>query len=74
MSYDQTEKKGYDITGKLLEKFDTVQRGTFSTREFVVEKSIDINGKTITNYIKFQCVQDKTGIIDNTSTPCIYNS
>lgn len=67
MSYDQTEKKGYDITGKLLEKFETVQRGTFSTREFVVEKSIDINGKTITNYIKFQCVQDKTGIIDNTS-------
>jgi hypothetical protein len=67
MSYDQTEKKGYDLSGKLLEKFDIVQRGTFSTREFVVEKSIDINGKTITNYIKFQCVQDKTGIVDNIS-------
>ena len=65
MNNDQAEKKAYDFTGKLLEKFDTVQRGTFSTREFVVEKSIDLGGKTITNYIKFQCVQDRTGIIDN---------
>jgi hypothetical protein len=29
-----------------------------------VEKSEDINGRTITNYAKFQCVQDKTTIID----------
>ena len=65
MSYDPNEKKGYDFTGILSEKFDTVQRGTFSSREFVLEKSNDYNGKTFTNYIKFQCVQDKTGIIDN---------
>ena len=64
MSYDSNEKKGYDFTGKLTEKFETVLRGTFSSREFVVEKSVDFNGKTITNYIKFQCVQDKTKIID----------
>jgi hypothetical protein len=44
---------------------DTVQRSeTFKTREFVVEKSEDINGRTITNYIKFQCVQDKTTLPD----------
>lgn len=55
----------YELTGKLLIKFDTMQRTeTFKTREFVVEKSEDINGKLITSYIKFQCVQDRTGIID----------
>ena len=59
----------YELTGKLLEKFDTVQRTeTFKVREFVVEKSEDINGKTITNYIKFQCVQDRTNIVDRVST------
>ena len=49
----------YELTGKLLEKFDTMQRTeSFKMREFVVEKSEDINGKIITNFIKFQCVQD----------------
>jgi hypothetical protein len=55
----------YELTGKLFAKFDTVQKTeTFKTREFIVEKSEDINGKLITNYIKFQCVQDRTGIVD----------
>ncbi len=55
----------YELTGKLLIKFDTTQRTeSFKTREFVLEKSEDINGKLITNYIKFQCVQDRTAIID----------
>jgi len=55
----------YELTGKLLEKFDVMQRTeTFKVREFVVEKTEDINGKTITNYIKFQCVQDRTNIVD----------
>lgn len=59
----------YELTGKLLLKFDTVQRTeSFKTREFVVEKSEDINGKVITNLIKFQCVQDRTGIIDRVNT------
>src|SRR5665213_314616 len=59
----------YELTGKLFIKFDTTQRTeTFKTREFVVEKSEDINGKLITNYIKFQCVQDRTGIIDRVNT------
>ena len=55
----------YELTGKLFIKFDTMQKTeTFKTREFVVEKAEDINGKLITNYIKFQCVQDRTGIVD----------
>jgi hypothetical protein len=55
----------YELTGKLVAKYDTVQRTeTFKTREFAVEKTDDINGRTITNYVKFQCVQDKTAIID----------
>lgn len=56
---------GYELTGKLIAKYDTVQRsGTFRTREFVVEKTEDIGGRSITNYIKFQSVQDKTSIVD----------
>lgn len=55
----------YEITGKLVAKFDIVQRTeTFKTREFVIEKSEDIGGRTITNYVKFQCVQDKTAMPD----------
>ena len=48
-----------------MAKYDVVQRTeTFKTREFVVEKTDDIGGRTITNYIKFQSLQDKTPIID----------
>ena len=55
----------YELTGKLVAKYDIVQRTeTFKTREFAVEKPEEFNGRTITNYVKFQCVQDKTAIID----------
>lgn len=55
----------YELSGKLVAKYDTVQRSaTFKTREFVVEKNEEIGGRTITNYVKFQCVQDKTSIVD----------
>ena len=41
----------YELTGKLVAKFDIVQRTeTFKTREFVVEKSEDIGGRTITRW------------------------
>ena len=49
---------GFDLTGKIVAKFDTIQR------EFVVETNEDINGRTITNYVKFQTVQDRTSIMD----------
>ena len=59
----------YELTGKLVTKYDTVQKTeTFKLREFVVEKSEDINGRTIVNYIKFQCMQDRTAIVDRVNT------
>lgn len=55
----------FEITGKLVAKFDTINRTeTFKTREFVIEKSEDIGGRIITNYVKFQSVQDKTSLPD----------
>jgi len=55
----------FEITGKLVAKYPIVQRTeTFKTREFVIEKSEDISGRTIVNYVKFQCVQDKTAMPD----------
>ncbi len=55
----------FEITGKLVAKYDTINRTeTFKTREFVIEKSDDIGGRIITNYVKFQSVQDKTALPD----------
>jgi len=55
----------FEIIGKLIAKYDTVNRTeSFRTREFVVEKSEEINNRTIVNYVKFQCVQDKTSMVD----------
>ena len=55
----------YELTGKLISKGEIMQRTeTFKVREFAVEKTDDINGRSITNFVKFQCVQDKTEIID----------
>lgn len=55
----------YELTGKLIVKYDIVQRTeNFKTREFALEKTEDINGRTIVNYVKFQCVQDKTALVD----------
>ena len=33
-----------------------------------MEKTEDINGRTVVNYVKFQCVQDRTNIIDRVNT------
>ena len=58
----------YEITGKLVVRFDIVQRSeSFKTREFVIEKTEDTNGRSFTSYIKFQCVQDKTAMPDRFS-------
>ena len=55
----------FEITGKLIAKFDVVQRSeTFKTREFVLENAEDNNGRVFTSYVKFQCVQDKTSMPD----------
>lgn len=55
----------YEITGKIAAIYPVVQRTeSFKTREFVIEKTEDIGSRTITNYIKFQCVQDRTTLLD----------
>lgn len=55
----------YEITGKLVVRFDIVQRSeSFKTREFVIEKTEDTNGRSFTSFVKFQCVQDKTAMPD----------
>ncbi|HRH61262.1 MAG TPA: DUF3127 domain-containing protein [Chitinophagaceae bacterium] len=58
----------FEITGKLTAVFNTVQKTeTFKTREFVIEKTEDIGGRQITNYIKFQCLQERTSMPDRFS-------
>jgi len=56
---------GYELTGKLIVKSDTVQKSeSFKTRDFVVEKTEDVNGRVISNYVKFQSVQERTNLLD----------
>ena len=55
----------FDLTGKLIEKFDTVQvNDTFKKREFVLEKVESANDKDYVENIKFQTVQDKCDSLD----------
>lgn len=55
----------YELIGKLVAKYDTVQRTeSFRTREFVVEKTDKIGERTVSNFVKFQTTQDRTDIID----------
>jgi len=54
-----------EITGKLIEKFDTqVVSDRFKKREFVLELVEEINGSPWTNYAKMQLVQNKCEILD----------
>ncbi len=58
----------YELVGKLIFKGDAMQKTeSFKLREFAVEKSEESNGKTFVSYVKFQCVQDKTAILDAVS-------
>lgn len=51
----------FQITGKLIKRYDTEQKTeAFKAREFVIETT---DGQ-YPQFIKFQCVQDRTGIID----------
>ena len=54
-----------EITGKLVEKYDThVVNERFKKREFVLELVEDVNGSPYTNYAKMQLVQNKCDILD----------
>lgn len=56
----------YELTGKLVEKFDTLQiSDNFRKREFIIETIDSRNGTDYTDYIKFQLVKDKCGVLDN---------
>lgn len=55
----------FELSGKLEVIFDTVQRSsTFKTREFVVKTTEEGTGRTFESFIKFQCVQDRTDMLD----------
>lgn len=55
----------YEAQGRITAVFETVQRSEkFRTREFVLEVTEEIRDRTITNYIKFQLVQDRTALVD----------
>lgn len=56
----------YELTGKLVEKFDTQKIGeNFQKREFILEIVDNRNGAEYTDFIKFQLVKDKCDILDN---------
>ncbi len=55
----------FEISGKLIEKFDTVQvSDRFKKREFVIEKTESNGGMEFTDHIKFQLTQDRCNLID----------
>jgi hypothetical protein len=55
----------YELTGTLIEIFDTEQpTPTFRKREFVVELQEDRNGRQFFDHIKFQVIQDKVDLLD----------
>src|ERR1700741_478811 len=55
----------FEVTGKLLAKFETQQvSDKFKKREFVLELAEEINGNIYTNFAKMQLVQNKCDIID----------
>ncbi|OFX86404.1 MAG: hypothetical protein A2W99_13525 [Bacteroidetes bacterium GWF2_33_16] len=56
----------FEITGKLLEKFNTIQvSDRFKKREFVIESKESSNGMEFKDFIKFQLTQDKCNLIDS---------
>lgn len=55
----------YQLEGKLWVKYNIVQRSeSFKTRDFIVAKTEDVNGRVVTNYIKFTLKQDTVRLLD----------
>ena len=55
----------FEITGRLILKSDIQQKTeSFKTREFVIEKQDEIAGRIISNYVKFQCTQERVALPD----------
>ncbi len=55
----------FDITGKLIEKFETTAvSDKFKKREFILETKESSGSFDFTEYIKFQLVMDKCSLLD----------
>ncbi len=55
----------FEITGKVIEIYPTVQvSDKFRKREFVIEKKESGNTAVFVDYLKFQLVQDKCDLIN----------
>jgi hypothetical protein len=55
----------FELSGKLIEKQDTVQvSDTFKKREFVIEHIDNSSGKGFTDLIKFQLTRERCALID----------
>ena len=55
-----------EIIGKLAHKYDTqVVSDKFSKREFVLDITEDVNGKSYPNVAKMQVTQDKCAVLDS---------
>ena len=55
----------FELSGKLIEKYDTVQvSDTFKKREFVIEHADTSSGKEFIDLIKFQLTRDRCALID----------
>jgi hypothetical protein len=55
----------FELSGKLIEKYDTIQvSDTFKKREFVIEHTDTSGGKEFIDLIKFQLTMDRCALID----------
>lgn len=56
----------FEISGKLIEKYNTIQvNDRFKKREFVIERSESNGGMEFTDHIKFQLTQDRCNLIES---------
>lgn len=59
----------FDITGKLIEKYDTTAvSDKFKKREFILETKESSGSFDFTEYIKFQLIMDKCSLLDSFQT------
>lgn len=59
----------YDLTGRLLIKYETAQRSEkFKTRDFVVQVEEIVNDKHFEQLIKLQATNERTAVLDDLNT------
>ena len=56
----------FEISGKLIEKYNTIQvSDRFKKREFVIERTESNGGMDFTDHIKFQLIQDRCNLVED---------